>query len=115
MNFIGWGELCLVVVLGTVGQIALKYALRDNAFPQRSLSTLFSMPMLVWLGCYGATTILWLLALRSIPLSQAFPILGLQYALIPLFSAHILEERLQPLQWSGIVFIVAGVALVGCS
>jgi undecaprenyl phosphate-alpha-L-ara4N flippase subunit ArnE len=53
--------------------------------------------------------------LRSIPLSQAFPILGLQYALIPVVSARLLKERMDPLQWCGIAFIAFGVALVGGS
>jgi undecaprenyl phosphate-alpha-L-ara4N flippase subunit ArnE len=115
MNYEGWLELALVVLLGTSGQIALKYALLESPPLRRSVSALVSLPIFIWLVCYGATTILWLLALRTIPLSQAFPMLGLQYALIPLASGRMLRERLQPMQWGGIGLIVVGVALVGRS
>jgi undecaprenyl phosphate-alpha-L-ara4N flippase subunit ArnE len=46
-------------------------------------------------------------------LSKAFPILGLQFALIPLASARYLDERIAWMQWGGIAVIALGVALVG--
>ncbi len=93
----------------------LKYGLRQNVASGQGLRSLVSLPMLGWLFCYVATTVLWLLALRTVPLSQAFPILGLQFALIPLASARLLHERIAPVQWIGIAVIVVGVGLVGQS
>jgi undecaprenyl phosphate-alpha-L-ara4N flippase subunit ArnE len=115
MNWIAWPALSFAIVLGTVGQLLLKYALRQSASSAIGLRTLLAPAMLGWLLCYAITTILWLLALRSIPLSQAFPILGLQFALIPIASSHWLDERITRLQWFGIIAIVAGVAMVGQS
>jgi len=51
---------------------------------------------------------LWLLALRTIPLSQAFPLLGLQFALIRARSRGLQRERVMDL---GIWIIIS--ALVG--
>ncbi len=111
----GWAYLSLAILFGTIGQLSLKYALLRPLASRDFASLLFSGPTAIWLVCYVATMLFWLLALRSIPLSQAFPILGLQYALIPFLSSRFLAERLIPAQWGGIVLIVAGVFLVGRS
>jgi undecaprenyl phosphate-alpha-L-ara4N flippase subunit ArnE len=115
MTWVAWPALALAIVLGTAGQLLLKYALRTHQSTKFGSRRMMSPAMLGWLLCYGLTTILWLLALRSIPLSQAFPILGLQFALIPIAGSRLLDERVTRVQWLGIIAIVAGVALVGQS
>ena len=115
MNWFAWPALSLAIVLGTAGQLLLKYALRQGGSAAIGLRTMLAPAMLAWLACYFLTTILWLLALRTLPLSQAFPILGLQFALVPIASSHWLDERISRLQWLGIIAIVAGVAMVGQS
>jgi undecaprenyl phosphate-alpha-L-ara4N flippase subunit ArnE len=110
-----WLLLGLVVVLGTAGQLALKLALQPRADRRSAGQRLLDPLMLVWLFSYAASSVLWLVALRSIPLSQAFPILGLQFALIPLAAWHWLSEKMGPYQWIGIALIVLGVCLVGAS
>ena len=111
----GWTALGLSILLGTIGQLALKIGLTWPARGSRAMAIMLTRPMLCWVACYAATMVFWLLALQHIPLSQAFPILGLQYALIPLLSSHLLHERLAPLQRVGVALIVLGVALVGRS
>src|SRR5215813_721291 len=111
----GWAHLGLAILLGTIGQVSLKCALLSNAPRPDTRSLPFSAPIALWLVCYVGTMLFWLLALRSLPLSQAFPILGLQYALIPLLSSRLLNEHLMPLQWAGILLIILGVMLVGVS
>ena len=115
MTWIAWLELASVVVLGTIGQIVLKYALRQTGVAKVGVRRFLTPPMIIWLVCYAATTVLWLLALRTVPLSQAFPILGLQFALIPLASSRLLQEKISAVQWIGISVIMLGVALVGQS
>lgn len=109
MNPAGAAMLLAAVVLGTIGQLALKAALTD--VERRWLGK--RAGLLVWLACYAVTTALWIAALRITPLSQAFPILGLQFALIPIAAAKLFGERVAPAQIGGIVLIVVGVALVG--
>jgi undecaprenyl phosphate-alpha-L-ara4N flippase subunit ArnE len=111
MTAIAWTSLALVVLLGTAGQLALKYGLRPARAPSPTLRV--RPAILIWFGTYVLTTLLWIFALRSIPLSQAFPILGLQFALIPLASSLWLDEEVGTMQWVGIGVIVLGVALVG--
>lgn len=109
MNVLPWIFLMLVVVLGTVGQLSLKYALYNNVSAPNLFSSYYFW---VWLICYVIVTLLWLVVLRTIPLSQAFPALGLTFALVPLASHQILKEKIVFGQWIGIAIIVTGVCLV---
>ncbi len=111
MSFADWAQLFVVVILGTLAQLALKYALDRGASSPQSL---LKLPWFwVWFVCYGFATVLWLIALRSVPLSQAFPVLGLQFALVPIASRWILREAMFLQQWIGVGAIVIGVVLVG--
>lgn len=114
MNIIPWLILMLVVVLGTTGQLSLKYALStpNDGKSQSLKNLLFSRYFWIWFICYVVVTILWLFVLRSIPLSQAFPALGLTFALVPLASHHFLKEKVVFSQWLGIAIIVFGAILV---
>lgn len=116
MNIISWLMLMLVVVLGTVGQLSLKYAFQSStavAGANKSLrDVLFSLYFWVWFFSYVVVTILWLVILKTIPLSQAFPALGLTFALVPLASNRFLHEKVVLSQWLGIIIIISGVILV---
>ena len=116
MNIIPWLILLLVVVLGTAGQLSLKYAFQGSTTanePSKSVrDLLFSPYFWIWFISYVIVTVLWLIVLRTIPLSQAFPALGLTFALVPLASHRFLRENVVFSQWLGIAVIVAGVILV---
>lgn len=118
MSIIPWLFLLIVVVLGTVGQLSLKYASQSPiAFSESDSSSslqklLYSRYFRIWFICYVLVTGLWLVILRSLPLSQAFPALGLTFALIPLASHYVLRERIGLSQWLGIVIIVIGTIFV---
>ncbi|MCC5637265.1 multidrug resistance protein [Nostoc sp. CHAB 5844] len=115
MNIIPWLVLLLVVVLGTVGQLSLKYAFQattNQVINKPMQNILFSPYFWIWFVSYVVVTILWLIVLRTIPLSQAFPTLGLTFALVPLASYYFLRENVVLSQWIGIAIIVSGVILV---
>jgi undecaprenyl phosphate-alpha-L-ara4N flippase subunit ArnE len=116
MSAIPWFILMLVVLLGTVGQLSLKYAFQDSQSASKNTSSfqnlLLSRFFWFWFGCYVVVTILWLLVLRSLPLSQAFPALGLTFALVPIASHYYLHEKVVFSQWLGIIIIVFGTILV---
>lgn len=117
MSAIAWMQLVAVALLGTIAQLALKYGIdRRAAGGSAARSSLAASPFFwLWFACYGASALLWLWSLRSVPLSQAFPIIGLQFALVPLASGWLLGEHLHARQWAGVAVIVLGVMLVGHS
>ncbi len=116
MNIITWLLLMLVVLLGTTANLSLKYGFHISS-PIKGASAsirnlLLSRYFLIWFICYTFMTILWLYVLRIIPLSQAFPVLGLMYALVPIASRYVLKEEIIFSQWLGISVIITGVVLV---
>jgi undecaprenyl phosphate-alpha-L-ara4N flippase subunit ArnE len=118
LSSIAWIQLLIVVLLGTGAQLALKAALEHGGGASHAdaglIAKLLRSPLMwIWFGCYVASTLLWLWALRVVPLSQAFPILGLQFALVPIAANRFLKEHLAWEQWLGVAIIVLGVALVG--
>jgi undecaprenyl phosphate-alpha-L-ara4N flippase subunit ArnE len=115
MNPISYFALTLVVVLWTVAQVSLKYSFhasadREMSVPMQNLLT--SRYFWIWFICSTFATILWLFILRTIPLNQAYPGLGLTYALVPLASQYFLNEKFVLVQWLGIIVIVVGLILV---
>ncbi len=116
MNIITWLILMLVVLFGTAANVSLKYGFyisnRTEGTSTSILNLLLSRYFWIWFICYTFMIILWLYVLQTIPLSQAFPVLGLMYALVPIASHYLLKEQLLFSQWLGISIIVTGVALV---
>ena len=83
-------------------------------------SHLKEIPASAWLAGAGAGIVALLVggwfyaaSLFSIPLSVATPIASSSPLIAALLACALMGERLRPLQWLGIVFIVSGAVLVG--
>lgn len=61
---------------------------------------------------YAIEMIIWIFLLSNIPLSIAFPLSGLQQLFIILFSAVILKERVNNLEWLGVGLIALGTSII---
>lgn len=55
----------------------------------------------------------WLLVLSRVPLSFAYPFVGLTYVLITLFGKFVLHESVPGLRWVGLALIITGILIVG--
>ena len=107
------------VVLTSGAQLALKVAsgrFRDvtaaDGLVGSVINQLLDPLTIVALMLYVGSTILWLLALRQVPLSLAFPFSGLTIAIVAALSMMILGE---PISWqhaTGIMLIMIGVAML---
>jgi undecaprenyl phosphate-alpha-L-ara4N flippase subunit ArnE len=64
------------------------------------------------IAAYGAELLLWIAALHSAPLSQAFPILSLSYCGVAIAGRLFLNERISARNAMGIVLITIGVLCV---
>ncbi|MEM7088389.1 MAG: EamA family transporter [Pseudomonadota bacterium] len=62
--------------------------------------------LLTALAIYGVATIVWVYALRHIPLSQAYPVMAFSFNLVPLASFAFLGETLGLRYWIGAGMIV---------
>jgi drug/metabolite transporter (DMT)-like permease len=114
----------LAVVCGVVGQITLKMGMTRvgvlNAVSltqplQMAFQVLTTPLILGGLLCYVLGAAAWMGVLSRVPLSFAYPLLAVSYAITPVFAWLTLGEALPSLRWAGILTICAGVFLVSRS
>ncbi|MEX9611435.1 4-amino-4-deoxy-L-arabinose-phosphoundecaprenol flippase subunit ArnF [Providencia manganoxydans] len=68
----------------------------------------------IGLVCYALSMLCWLLALKSIPLNKAYPLISLSYIFVYLLAV-ILPWYNEPATWlkaEGVAFIILGVWLI---
>jgi drug/metabolite transporter (DMT)-like permease len=104
------------VALGGAGQLVFKAAVnRIGAlqFAPGTVAELASSPLL-WLGLfiYGASALLWLVALMRLDLSFAYPFIGLTYVIVLGGAAVFFNDRITPLRVLGAAVIVAGLVVI---
>jgi drug/metabolite transporter (DMT)-like permease len=107
-----WLLLTIVcVAMIATGQLLFKVAATQWRIDGWTLATargFFSPALLAALVIYGLTTILWVLILRSVPLSVAFPLYALVFLMVPVGAHLMLGEP-----WSWNAMIGGGVIVVG--
>lgn len=64
---------------------------------------------------YGTGAILWIFVLAKLPLSVAYPFVGIGFILTMVLGGLVLGETLSPLRISGTLFVVLGCTLVAIS
>ena len=109
------------ILLATLAQLSLKWAV--SHLPPLSLDAPLDIlnvgrpaltALLVGLGGYALSMLCWILALRSLPLNYAYPMLSLSYVLVCLLAAALpgLDEALSLFKAGGILCILLGVWLI---
>jgi drug/metabolite transporter (DMT)-like permease len=102
----GWGTALLLaatLLLLSLGQILFKLASKGISFGDPR--SLLSPSLLSGLFVYGLATIMWILVLKRLPLSLAFPFYGLTFLLVPLLAHFLIGEKIgyQTLLGGGII------------
>ena len=102
-------SLVAAILFGIAGQIALKSAAEQSA----TITAQFLSPLtIIGLAIYIVAALCYILALKKIPVSIAFPSVAASYAVVAVL-AHLLWN--EPLGWpqlAGIVLIGSGVLLI---
>ena len=108
-------QLCLVlftVCLLAVGQILFKLASADIVLTRAGmLPSLFSVKLVVAFAVYSFATVLWLVALKGLPLRVAYPFVALAFFIVPVLAHFLLGEALGWNTFAGAALIAAGVAV----
>ena len=117
---LGLALLCGSIVLSATGQLAMKagmVALHGAGVGASGGIGLALGWTVGGLAAYGCSMLIWLGVLARYPLSYAYPLLGLSYALVYAGATHwpVLMEPATPLRTAGTLLIIAGVALVSIS
>ena len=96
------------ILAGIAGQMLLKAGADAPDF----FSQLLRPSTLAGLALYGAAALLYIIALRKIPMSVAFPSVSLSYAIVAVLGHFLFGEPFGIKQIGGIVLIMGGVVLI---
>ncbi|MFZ5900874.1 EamA family transporter [Desulforudis sp. 1088] len=96
------------VLLGTSGQVLWKLGVGSKAY---GLSALLSPAVLGGFVLYGLSALVWLKVLSKMPLSVAYPLLALNFILVPLASSRFLGEPFTAAKLLGAILIVTGIGV----
>ena len=79
------------------------------------IQQLFDVRTIIGLGCYGGSAMLYMVALRGIPLSVALPATALSYVAVALIGHFVFHEPIGAQRIAGLAMILAGVIVLGTS
>jgi undecaprenyl phosphate-alpha-L-ara4N flippase subunit ArnE len=97
------------IIGGIGGQLLLK---AGSVGAQSTLAQFLRVPTLIGLGFYAVSAVLYVIALRRIPVSLAFPSVSISYAVIALLGYLFWAEPVGWWQVAGITLICTGVVLL---
>lgn len=104
-----WLVLAAAILTSLVGQVLLKAGtLGAGTF----LAQLFRWQTMLGLVCYGGAAMLYIVALRKLPMSVALPCTAASYVVVALVGHFAFGEALGAQKIAAIALISAGVALL---
>jgi multidrug transporter EmrE-like cation transporter len=71
----------------------------------------------LWAGLFlfGISSMFWIVVLSRVPLSVAYPFVGISYIAIVLLSRLVLHENVPALRWIGVFVVATGIVIIGLS
>lgn len=116
----GYLYIAGTVLLTVLGQLLLKWQVSQvGSLPEHALGKavflmhlLFKPWVLVGLGAAFAASLFWMLALKKLPLSTAYPLTATSFILVMIFSAVVLKEPVTLWKALGTGLVIAGVMLM---
>jgi drug/metabolite transporter (DMT)-like permease len=120
MNLISFGLIFTGVMLNAAAQILMKAG--TNAIGHFEFSVDNIVPIgwklatewhiLIALGCYALSVVVWILALSRVPVSIAFPMLSMAYVVNAIAAWYLLGEAFSPTKLVGMGIIILGVVII---
>ena len=101
-----------------VGQLLFKStAIRVGGLPFAAMVSKIAFVPSFYAACllYAAATMLWVWILTKLPLSTAYPFVGLSFVMVALAGWCFLGETPSIRGWIGVLMVAAGVALAASS
>lgn len=108
-----WITLAAAITTSLIGQVLLKAGASGSVAASAGfLDQLFRWQTIVGLGCYGGAALLYIVALRKIPMSVALPCTAASYVVIALIGWAVFGESLGAQKLLAIALICGGVVLL---
>jgi drug/metabolite transporter (DMT)-like permease len=107
-------SLAVFTLMLAFGQVYFKSVgliLRGHSGMEAIALALRAPSLYLALFLYGGATLLWIWILSRVSLSQAYPWVAVGMVVVPLLGWLVFGERVAPVFWLGVAFIVVGVAL----
>lgn len=96
------------IICTTIAQLCMKYGAVKSASVQKSLMN----PLVLFAyGLFGIVTVLSVFVMQQIELKVVNAWTGMTYILVVLGSLGLLGERMQRLQWLGVLLVFCGMGL----
>lgn len=108
-------KLILYIILSVSGLMLFKSGGNSNTFLLgiNRIGMDISTLSLIGIFCYGFSFLLWLTIIKDNELSYIFPIAnGLVTIMTVIGGIVFFQEKIQNMQWLGIICIILGVALI---
>ena len=98
--------------IGILAGIAGQMLLKAGADAPNFIAQLFRPSTIAGLMLYGSAAFLYIVALRKIPVSVAFPSVSMSYAVVAVLGHFLFGEPFGLRQVGGIALIMGGVLLI---
>jgi len=109
-----WAVVIVIIggLFGALGPIYFKRG--SDLIKKGKLDTIFkNKPLIMGIIIYGISTLIFIPALKGGELSVLYPIVGLAYVWVCIYSTIMLKERMTLLKWTGIFIVILGVSFIG--
>ncbi len=103
------------IVLGVAGQFLMKFGVNkvgglEELGLVKFMTTAFLSPFIILgLGLYAFSAVLWIILLSKLDLSVAYPSLSIGYVLVLLISTFFLGEQVSLIKFAGTLLIMLGI------
>jgi small multidrug resistance pump len=105
-----YGSLSVSILLGVCAQIMLKTGVERSG---ESWFAQFASPFTIaGLAIYAGAFVLYIIAIRKIPLSLAFPMVATSYVLVAIAAHYLWGEHFGWYQLAGILLIGGGIVVL---
>lgn len=112
MNY-AWLSLALAILVSVTGQVLLKAGASGSvAAAGGFVEQLFRPATLIGLVCYGGAALLYIVALRRIPMSVALPFTAASYIAIVMIGWFFFNEPLGVQKLAAVALICGGVIML---
>jgi multidrug transporter EmrE-like cation transporter len=109
------GSIVFVVSAMVVGQILFKMSaqyLVVEKGPVNLLLSLLTWQFILAMVFYSTATFLWVILLKYVPISRAYPFVALSFVLLPIASYFLFGDPLTTRYFSGLAFFMTGLFLI---
>lgn len=103
------------IILGVVGQFCMKFGvnkiggLEELGLVKFMMTSFLSPFIILGLGLYAFSAVLWVILLSKLDLSVAYPALSIGYILILLVSMLFLGEQVSLVRFAGVFLVMLGI------